>query len=326
MPFSLLSRRQALALAPALVLGRPRAAAAQESASPPGLAAYLEATAPTALLVMRDGKIVASHGDPARKISVASVRKSLLGALYGIAVAEGRIRLDATLDDLGIDDVAPALTQEEKRATVADLLSARSGIYHVAGYETGEQRRKRPERGSHPPGSFWYYNNWDFNALGTIYRQQTGEDIFASFEKRIARPIGMRDFTVQDGRYVGNARSRHQAYVFSLTCRDMLRFGEMVLAGGIWQGRQIVPASWLADSLTARSQTPRGRLGYGYLWWVLDPAVFGPGAGFAAGFGGQYIAVLPRQKLVLAQTVEHRPAKRGGTRRLVGLLQEFAAA
>ncbi len=326
MPLSSLSRRQALALAPVLVLGRPPAAAARESASPQGIAAYLEAAAPTALLVMRDGKMLASHGDPARKVSAASVRKSLLGALYGIAAAEGRIRLAATLGELGIDDVAPALTAGEKRATVADLLAARSGVYHVAAYETAAQKRTRPERGSHPPGSFWFYNNWDFNALGTIYRQQTGEDIFESFARRIARPVGMRDFSARDGRYVADARSRHPAYVFSLSARDMLRFGEMVLAGGAWQGRQVVPRDWLAESLTARSRTARGDLGYGYLWWVLDPATFGPGAGFAAGYGGQFIAAVPRHGLVVAQTAARSPAGGHATRRFVRLLKEVVAA
>ncbi|WP_234843725.1 serine hydrolase [Sinorhizobium meliloti] len=70
-------------------------------------------------------------------------------------------------------------------------------IYHATAYETGDIKRKRPARGSHAPGSFWFYNNWDFNALGTIYRQQTGEDIFQSFEKKIARPLDM------DGRFLG---------------------------------------------------------------------------------------------------------------------------
>uniref|UniRef100_A0A9E7ZQ03 Beta-lactamase family protein n=1 Tax=Bosea sp. NBC_00436 TaxID=2969620 RepID=A0A9E7ZQ03_9HYPH len=291
------------------------------------LPAYIEAVRPVALLISREGRMIADHGDAARKVSVASVRKSLLGSLYGIAVGEGRIRLDATLADLGIDDLPPALSAEEKRATVADLLKARSGIYHVAGYETAEQRRTRPARGSHLPGSFWFYNNWDFNALGTIYRQRTGEDVFESFARRIARPIGMQDFTVRDGHYVEDGHSRHPAYVFSLSTRDMLRFGEMVLAGGAGQqGQRIVPERWLVDSLSVHSRTRRGDLGYGYLWWVLDPATFGPGAGFASGYGGQFIAVVPQHKLVLAQTTAPPPEGGGATRRLVRLLKGLIAA
>lgn len=324
MPSFALSRRQLLTAAPAFALASPVLAQGREEL--PGLAPYLAAIAPTALLVERDGKVLASHGDPARKVSVASVRKSLIGALYGIAVQEGRIRLDAMLSELGIDGVAPALTEVEKRATVADLLKARSGIYHVAAYETADQRRTRPVRGSHPPGTFWFYNNWDFNALGTIYRQQTGEDIFESFARRIAGPIGMRDFGAGDGRYISEPVSQHPAYVFSLSTRDMLRFGELVLAEGRWQGREIVPARWFADSLTPYSPSARGRRGYGYLWWTLPPDLFGPGAGFASGTGGQFIAVVPSHRLVLAQTVAAAASGKHVTRHFVRLLRGLVVA
>ena len=285
---------------------------------------YVREVQPSTLLVLREGRAVFSHGDPARKQPVASVRKSLIGALYGIAIAEGRIRLSDTLADLGIDDLPPSLSAAERLATVADLLASRSGIYHVAAHETRDMRERRPERGSHAPGTFWFYNNWDFNVLGTIYRRATGEDIFQSFERRIARPIGMRDFTPADGRYVGSPHSEHPAYVFSLSTRDMLRFGELVLAQGSWQGRSIVPASWLADSLTARSRSARPGLGYGYLWWTLPAEVFGEGAGFAAGFGGQFIAVAPRQRLVVAQTIARRPDGPGATRSFIRFLRNLA--
>src|SRR5690606_29581195 len=120
---------------------------------------YAASLKPTAIMVVQDGKIIASWGDVSRRVNVASVRKSLLSALFGIAVSKGRIALGSTLADLGIDDKAPALTEAEKQATVRDLLMARSGIYHVAAWETSDARKKRPERGSHTPGSFWYYNN-----------------------------------------------------------------------------------------------------------------------------------------------------------------------
>lgn len=321
---STLSRRSLLGVTSALVLAGPATSQAREDLT--GFSAYLAEAAPTAMLIARDGKLLASHGDPARKVSVASVRKSLLGMLYGIAIAEGRIRLEANLGELGIDDLPPALSPDEKRATVLDLLTARSGIYHPAAYETRDMREKRPDRGSHAPGSFWFYNNWDFNALGAIYRQKTGEDIFASFGRLIAEPIGMQDFRVRDGRYVEDARSRHPAYVFSLSPRDMLRFGQLVAAGGEWQGRRIVPSAWISRSLTAHSRTDRGDLGYGYLWWVLDPAVFGPGAGFASGYGGQFVAVVPSQRLVVAQTVARAPSAGGATRRFVRFLHGLVAA
>ncbi|WP_246618035.1 serine hydrolase [Rhizobium populisoli] len=96
-------------------------------------------------MVVQNGKVIASWDNVSLRVNVASVRKSLLSALYDIAVSEGRIGLAGTLVDLGIDDRPPSLSAAEKQATVRDLLTARSGIYHPAAHETGEMRRNRPE-------------------------------------------------------------------------------------------------------------------------------------------------------------------------------------
>lgn len=289
--------------------------------------AYAETLNPTAVMIVQDGKALAEWGDVRRKVNVASVRKSLISALFGIAVSEGRIDLDSTLAELGIDDKPPALTPAEKQATVRDLLMARSGVYHPSAYETGDMKRKRPARGSHAPGTFWFYNNWDFNALGTIYRERTGEDIFASFARRIARPIGMEDFSAKDGRYVMEPASVHPAYPFSLSARDAARFGQLFLDGGAWQGRQVIPAKWVRESTTAYSHTKRGSLGYGYLWWVLKPETFGKGALLASGYGGQMIAVVPAKRLVVAQTsAPNKGSGRIRTSNFIDLLKLIAAA
>jgi len=258
----------------------------------------------TGVFIVRDGLLVARWGDVERKVNVASVRKSLLNALYGIAVGEGRIDINATLAQLKIDDRAPSLTDIEKQATIRDLLMARSGIYHPAASETAAMKRNRPERGSHAPGTFWFYNNWDFNTLGAIYRQQTGEDIFASFATRIAEPIGMQDFSAGDGRYIFDPASDIPAYQFRLSARDMARFGLLFLQQGQWLGRKIVPADWVKQSTAAYSQSNRGRQGYGYMWWVLPSDVWGNGAAYAAGFAGQFIAYVPAKHLVVTQTVD----------------------
>jgi CubicO group peptidase (beta-lactamase class C family) len=288
---------------------------------------YAATFKPTALMIIRDGRLMASSGDPGQKVDVASVRKSLLGALYGIAVSEGRIDLGSTLAQLGIDDNPPDLTHAEKQATVRDLLAARSGVYHLAAHETAEMDRKRPARGSHAPGSFWFYNNWDFNTLGAIYRQATGEDIFASFERRIARPIGMEDFTIRDGRYAAWPSSLYPAYPFSMTARDLARFGLLFLNQGSWQGQQIVPASWIRDSTTSYSQTDRGNRGYGYLWWTLATDEWGPGAALASGFGGQFIAIIPAKRLIVVQTIgKGRDIPPPRSSDFFGLLRKVTAA
>ncbi|UXN58761.1 serine hydrolase domain-containing protein [Phyllobacterium zundukense] len=204
---------------------------------------------------------------------------------------------------------------------------ARSGIYHPAAHETGDMRRNRPERGSHSPGSFWFYNNWDFNALGTIYRQQTGEDIFQSFAQRIAAPIGMEDFSARDGRYVAERQSVHTAYPFNLSASDAARFGQLFLDGGRWDGKQVIPAAWVKESTTAYSHTDRGSMGYGYLWWTLNPDVFGRGAALASGYGGQAIAIVPSKRLVVVQIVDSTQNAKGvRTSHFISLLQRLAAA
>jgi len=78
---------------------------------------------------------------------------------------------------LGMDDSPDPLTKQEKQARVVDLLRARSGVYHPVDFESPAQISSRPPRGSHAPGTFWFYNNWDFNALGTIFEKKTGKKI-----------------------------------------------------------------------------------------------------------------------------------------------------
>ena len=110
---------------------------------------------------------------------------------------------------------------------------------------------QRPPRFSHKPGSFWYYNNWDFNTLGTIYERAVRSSIFDAFEREIARPIGMQDYRPADGEYVTGAGSVYPAYPFKMSARDLARFALLYLSKGRWQDRQIIPASWVEESARA---------------------------------------------------------------------------
>src|SRR5579864_10828 len=157
----------------------------------------------SAVTIIQGGEVVDQWGDIDKKISSYSVRKSLLSALYGIYSAEGVIDINQTLEQLGIDDSPDPLTKEEKQARVVDLLRARSGVYHMVDFETDSMQKGRPARGSHAPGTFWYYNNWDFNVLGTIFEKKAGLKIGQAFYERIAKPIGMQDFQPGDVFYFG---------------------------------------------------------------------------------------------------------------------------
>jgi len=271
--------------------------------------AHSERIGSAAVMIVDDGIVVDAWGDTTRKFACHSMRKSLLSALMGIHVDEGHIDLSKTLEELGIDDTEPALTAVEKQATVADLIQARSGIYHVALGEAASMKENRPELHSHAPGTFWYYNNWDFNALGTIFEQETGTRIFEEFDRRIARNMQMEDFQVSDGCYETGPDSIHPVYSFRMSTRDLARFGLLFLRDGRWRDQQIIPADWVRESTATHSEIGPDS-GYGYMWWT------GVGGGlfpnvrvkehsfFASGYRGQRVIVLPYRNLVIVHRVD----------------------
>ena len=138
-------------LACVVFTGPGRAASSQSAVFPaaewqrvadPGAAGYCQAgldeatarakqLATTAMTVVVGGRVLWEYGDQQFLSYLASVRKSILAMMFGKPVASGAIKLDRTLAELGIDDLA-GLLPEEKKATVADLLAARSGVYHEA--------------------------------------------------------------------------------------------------------------------------------------------------------------------------------------------------
>jgi CubicO group peptidase (beta-lactamase class C family) len=263
----------------------------------------------TGVMIVHHGAVVGEWGDTTKRTELASVRKSFLSALIGIAVAEGKISLDSTMAQLGIDDNPPSLTDIEKTATVRMLLQARSGIYHPALYETAAMAKARPPRGSHAPGTFWYYNNWDFNALGTIYEHATGTGIYDALDKQIAKPIGMQDYRPSDGEYFTGRDSIHRAYPIRMSARDLARFALLYLHKGVWGGKQLVPAAWVAESTRPSSDASGGvPRGYGYLWWTAPseprPGLLGEGWFSALGAGGQYGFVKPALDLVVVLRVD----------------------
>ena len=282
----------------------------------------------TAVMIVQHGLVVADWGDAAERTELYSVRKSLLSALIGIAVAQGKISLNSTLAQLGIDDNAPSLTKIEKQATVRMLLQARSGIYHAALYETQGMADNRPVRGSYAKGAFWYYNNWDFNALGTIYEHATGAGIYDSLDALIGRPIGMQDYRPQDGTYFTGAASIHRAYPLRMSARDLARFALLYLHDGIWAGKEVVPAQWVEDSTRPYSQTGfRFGSGYGYLWWtgpfdnsIVPLVTLPPGTFFAVGNCGQFAFVMPADDLIVVNLNAHCPKSGSYDPRPIGRL------
>ena len=234
------------------------------------------------------------------------------------------------------------LLPEEKKATVADLLGARLGVYHPAANAActgcGATMGDPPgPRGSTPHGTYFLYNNWDFNALGTIYEQATGRNIYDAFEQDFARPMQFQDFDRAQQRKTNNPReSSHPAYHFYLSTRDMARVGYVMLRGGDWNGRQIVSREWTRRITTVVTPVAEmnpaslrsGPFGYGYLWWIWDgPWNQGPYRGAYTGVGaiGQFITVLPALDMVVAHKTRQGQASVGRPEYL-GLIDTIIAA
>jgi CubicO group peptidase (beta-lactamase class C family) len=261
------------------------------------------------LIVRIENENVFTHGNLSKKYPVYSVRKSLLSSLFGAAVEGQLVQLNSNLGQLGIDDIPP-LTAKEKTATVKQLLSSSSGVYHQAAYETKRIKETRPERGEYEPGEHWFYNNWDFNVLGTIYERATHSKIGADFKQKIAAPIGMEDFEATDVEYVKEDSSVYPAYPFKMTARDLAKFGQLYLNHGRWNGKPIVSEKWVDESTKVQAFIDEKHNGYGYMWNVYRPEVgfkgvdLGPGSFSANGNKGQYVVVIPSRKMVVVHQVE----------------------
>ena len=262
---------------------------------------FVQGLSTDALVIVDKGVVIYSYGAVAERFKCRSMRKSFLSALYGIHVAEGDIDISKTLEELGVDDIGN-LSKQEKQATIRDLLSSKSGVYHAAAYETSSMREKRPARESHPPGTFWFYNNWDFNTLLTIFEQETKTGFFLDFREKIAKPLSMQQFRMEDTRYYyERSKSQHPAYLFKMSALDLARFGLLFESDGLWEGKQIIPSEWIQESTyphTIYKKRRSSRRGYGYLWVSADDGYY------AAGKGGQRIMIIPDLDVVVVHLVD----------------------
>ncbi|SDX65749.1 serine hydrolase domain-containing protein [Litoreibacter albidus] len=253
------------------------------------------------IMAVLDGTSIYEYGDTTRIMNGASTRKAVLSLLYGIAIDQGLIDLDKTLAELNIDENTP-LTEQEKTATIRDLLMARSGIYLPAEGEHDAQITDRPARGSHLPGEFFFSNNFDYNALGTIFIQETGQPIGQFMEKYLAEPLGMQDFDADnvvmgDPWFMPNNGSRHEMYYMYTSARDFARIGAMVANNGMWDGKQVVPAAWIELSTSPLSAlTNSGRYtASGYIWWIDENT----NTVWTDGYGGHYMLIDPARNLTV---------------------------
>jgi len=279
------------------------------------LRAWIKTQDTASMMVIVQGRVLFSYGDTAHTSKIASVRKSILGMLYGKYVGT-KIDPGKSVVELGLEEKTPFLPIEA-HATLEQLLAGRSGIYT-------EPDDELPRRGAHYPGTYFQYQNWDFNAAGTAFEKLTGRNIYESLETDLAIPLGMQDFSVAKQHKLPEAGSVHPEYAMYLSTRDMARLGLLMLDVGYWNGKEIISADWVRymtslvtpfkdvhPSAFDNAGEPQ-RWGFGYTWWVWDEPVF-PGnvySGFlqgaysAMGTGGTFITVLPAKDMVVVHQVD----------------------
>ena len=178
-----------------------------------------------------NGKKIFQYGDIQDISYIASCRKSILAMLMGKYVENGTINLNQTLDELEIDDLE-GLMDIEKKATIDHLATARSGIFHDPSYG-GDDRKNVLERGSVEPGTYYLYNNWDFNAVGYIFEKLVGKTIYEELEKQIAIPTGFENWDLSIQKKSGDyTKSKYLAYPINLSTKDMAKVGQLMLIRG----------------------------------------------------------------------------------------------
>lgn len=259
------------------------------------------------LIIYHNGERVYDYGDTETPYLTFSMRKSLISLLFGIYIEKGLINPQSTLEELGIDD-KEGLTNEEKSARIIDLLKARSGVYHKAAFETPGMINNRPERGSFKRDEHWFYNNWDFNALVTIFEQLAGKSVFSAFQEEIAGPLEMK-FETDLQRYHREDASEHPAALWYISAEDFVLLGQLLLQNGTWNDEQIIPTEWIEESTSVHSSCGiRGA--FGYSWWVADEGFLMPfvnlpdGAYAAQGTGMQCLLIVPEWNLMIVHQTE----------------------
>jgi CubicO group peptidase (beta-lactamase class C family) len=259
------------------------------------------------LIVSRDGEVVLEkyfNGTRAtRPANVKSVSKSIVSALVGIAIQRKLIP--------GVDTPIarwfPELKNHRESArstiTVEDLLTMRSGLESTSNRNYGawvqsrnwvQHTLRRPLISE--PGTSMQYSTGNTHLLSAILTRATRTSTWRFANDALGKPLGITfPQWPQDpqGIYFGGND-------MLMTPRQMLAFGELYRNRGRVGSAQVVPESWVAQSLVPRGRSPISGAEYGYGWWIRE--LDGHDAFYAWGFGGQYIFVVPDLDLVVVTT------------------------
>lgn len=300
---------------------------------------FLERTYGNALLVIKDGRIInetyRNGTDRQSRFIAWSMTKSVTSILIGCALADGFI--DSL--DTPISRYLPELQGGGYQGvTIRQVMQMRSGVdyeerydfdhpgtaatNHIASLVQNVARfadAARTIKRLHPPGEVFQYKTLDTAVLGWLLERATRSTVAAYTAKCLWEPLGAESngFYIMDGQ-PGVGREFSGAG-FNATLTDFGRIGQMVLNGGVADGRRIVSADWIAESTRSLGPTDRRSGGYGLQWWTMAD-----GRSFAAiGLQGQYIYIDPATRTVVVKLSYYPP---GDASALDGETLAFMAA
>jgi CubicO group peptidase (beta-lactamase class C family) len=212
--------------------------------------------------------------DAATRHAGNSMTKSVVSLLVGIAMDRGLIRdLDAPVSSYFPQD-ADLRRPEKDRITLRHLLTMSAGLYSARA-----------------PGTSFEYDDSETELVGAVLQQVSGKAVDVLAQENIFAPLGIDDVAWHGRLHNGPAKS---STGLSLRPRDWAKIGQLVLNRGSWEGKQIVPASWVAES-TAEQIKTQGPSSYGYQWWLGRSRNNDHIVEWAAamGFGSQKTIVIP---------------------------------
>jgi CubicO group peptidase (beta-lactamase class C family) len=295
------------------------------------IASLAEAGKSNCLVVVRHGKLAGEWyfrgTDQNTTQEVASETKSFASTLVGIAQDHGNLRIGKSASTW----IPQWKGTPAEAVTVRDLLSNDSGRQWSLALD-GSMISSRDWTSfgvglqqSHAPGTIWEYANTAIQTLQRVLQNATGQEVTAFAQQRLFKPLGMTH-TKMSTDSSGNAE---MFLGVQSTCRDLARYGELMLNRGQWNGKQIVSRKWV-DEATGRPST-KLNAAYGYLWWLNRPGtivrplsqwVYAPGITkgplfpsapasmyWALGAGNQVIQVDPGSDTVVVRlgTLELQP-------------------
>jgi CubicO group peptidase (beta-lactamase class C family) len=309
--------------APALLLThRASATSAVSDASDAfaGLAEWAESHDQLHALVVADREEVlfakAFKGPPLdAPVNVKSVSKTVVSLLIGIALERNVIpTVDATIEALAPELLPDGAEAGAARITIGDLLTMRAGLERTSGPNYGawvQSTNWIADALSRPmvaaPGGQFLYSTASYHILGAILTRRTGQTLLALARGWLGEPLGIevapwtRD---PQGYFMGGNN-------MALAPMDLVRIGQTVLAGGVWDGRAVIPPRWIDTSWQPRARSPFSGDDYGYGWFLTQ--MDGESVAYARGYGGQMLFVAPNKGIVGAITSDPtRPARSQG--------------